>query len=642
MVGNHKLRVGLLIDYIYSDYSQYMLRGMQKACLDFDAQLFIFPIGELHNVQFSYDYQYASAAALVSSANLDGVIFTSGTQMHYMSKADMLSYIRGFNPLPVVNLSSELKGIPSITVDCYKAYKELLDNLIDEQGCKTFCITGVHGNSLEPKTRTKFIKEILEEKGIPAKNVEIIKSKFDYGSVLDDLKAYYTQKKVFDFDALICLSDEMAYGALDFCKKIGKKVPEDIVVCGFDNLERSKYSSPALTSIDQQILKQGYTAVSLLNKMVLKQDVPALTVLDSTVVFRNSTCRLGRKRAEQLDYAAEYSGIEWYAKRSQLYQITKFYTEMQGDMTLDQLRTRINNDTRSFGITACAIVLYDNPVEMDTPFDYFNLPHKARVFTSFDDVNGFDSGKVKAEDRFDPNNYMLPPDTLKSDAEGLMVISLFHKTLQYGYIVLRRGDVDVSVYDLFTKITSTIISNVYSFALMHNETTKYRAKFDKLDVIARTDELTGLNNRRGLYELGQTTLKFAKAMGQSGMIVYCDMDGLKKINDTYGHETGDKAIVAESIILKGNFRSNDVVARIGGDEFALVCAGMNENAFKRIKEQVDADCVKWSEDNKSPFRLSISMGAIKYPSETDGYEIAPLLSQADSLLYIEKRNKKRR
>lgn len=131
-------------------------------------------------------------------------------------------------------------------------------------------------------------------------------------------------------------------------------------------------------------------------------------------------------------------------------------------------------------------------------------------------------------------------------------------------------------------------------------------------------------------------------MGQSGMIVYCDMDGLKKINDTYGHETGDKAIVAESIILKGNFRSNDVVARIGGDEFALVCAGMNENAFKRIKEQVDADCVKWSEDNKSPFRLSISMGAIKYPSETDGYEIAPLLSQADSLLYIEKRNKKRR
>jgi len=175
---------------------------------------------------------------------------------------------------------------------------------------------------------------------------------------------------------------------------------------------------------------------------------------------------------------------------------------------------------------------------------------------------------------------------------------------------------------------------------MHNETTEYRAKFDKMDVIARTDELTGLNNRRGLYDLGQTTLKFAKAMGQSGMVVYCDMDGLKKINDTYGHETGDRAIMAESIILKGNFRSNDVVSRIGGDEFALICPGLTPEAFERIKAQVNIDCEKWSIDNKTPFPLSISMGAVVYPCDNEGYQITALLSKADDLLYKEKRAKK--
>ena len=193
---------------------------------------------------------------------------------------------------------------------------------------------------------------------------------------------------------------------------------------------------------------------------------------------------------------------------------------------------------------------------------------------------------------------------------------------------------------MLTKITSTIISNIYSFALMHNETTEYRAKFDKMDVIARTDELTGLNNRRGLYDLGQTTLKFAKAMGQSGMVVYCDMDGLKKMNDTYGHEAGDRAIMAESIILKGNFRSNDIVSRIGGDEFALICPGLTPEAFTRIKAQVNIDCEKWSIDNHTPFSLSISMGAVVYPSENDGYQLTALLSKADDLLYKEKRAKK--
>lgn len=636
-----KLRVGLVIDYVYSDYSIALLNGIKKACKDLNAELLIFPIGELHNIAFAYDYQYTATAALISSKNLDGLVFASGTQLHYMSKSDLLSYIKGFNPIPVVSLSAEFPGIPSITVECYSAYKDLIDNLIDVQKCKKFGIVGVRGSASEPKIRTKYLKEILKTKEVPSKNINIWKSNFSYATVYDDLSSWYEVNKKFDFDALICLSDEMAYGALDFCKKIGKRVPEDIVVCGFDDLDRSKYSLPPLTSINQQLFEQGYKSVSLVNDLVKgKKKVPLLTVVDAKVRFRKSTSRSSRKKLEKIDNLSQYSAIEWYAKRGQFYSITRFYTEMQNDISLEQLRGRINNDIRLMGITACAIVLYEQPIEMTMPFEYFNLPHKARLFSAYDDYHAYDSNNLDGEIRFDPNETYLPENTVQANEEGLLVVSLYHKTLQYGYIVLRQGSLDVTVYDLFTKITSTIISNIYSFALMHNETTEYRAKFDKMDVIARTDELTGLNNRRGLYDLGQTTLKFAKAMGQSGMVVYCDMDGLKKINDSFGHETGDRAIVAESIILKGNFRSNDVVARIGGDEFAIICPGLTSPAFERIKGQVNKDCEKWSVDNRTPFPLSISMGAVVYPSDEDGYQITALLSKADELLYKEKRAKK--
>jgi len=315
---------------------------------------------------------------------------------------------------------------------------------------------------------------------------------------------------------------------------------------------------------------------------------------------------------------------------------------MQYDMSQEQLRRRLNNDAKSFGVQALAIVLYDSPIEMSAPFDYFTVPKKAELFTAFDYVTGFDSNKQDEKIIFNPSKKILPDNILHFDGEGDYVLSLYHNTLQYGYIVLRRGDYDIAIYDLLSKIFSTIISSVHSFALVNNEHTKFQQEYDRLDIIANTDELTGLYNRRGLYELGQTTLKYAKAMNQVGLIVYSDMDGLKKINDVYGHEAGDRAILAESIIFKGNFRSNDIISRIGGDEFVMICPGLTKEAFERIRKQIDDDCRMWSETSHAQYVLSVSMGCIEYPNEKVGYQLTPLLSEADALLYMEKRRKKSR
>jgi diguanylate cyclase (GGDEF)-like protein len=311
-------------------------------------------------------------------------------------------------------------------------------------------------------------------------------------------------------------------------------------------------------------------------------------------------------------------------------------------MTYDQLSKRINNDIRSFGISACAIVLYEKPIEMATPFEYFHLPKQAHLFAGFDDTTGFDSILEKEQIKCNPKEEMIPSGVINFGSERLMIFALFHSTLQYGYIIIRPGNYDSIIYDLFVKLLSSTIASVYSFSLAHNETSRVRKKIDELDLIASTDELTGLYNRRGLFSFGETTLKFAKAMGQSGMVIYCDMDGLKKINDQYGHEAGDRAILAESIILRSNFRSNDIIARVGGDEFAIISPGLTKSALKKIKEQIYEDCRIWSGGNEQGFTLSISMGYVPYPSNKMDYKITPLLSEADALMYIEKRAKKKK
>ncbi len=649
-MNNNKLRIGVVFDFIIYEYSELIISGIKKACKNYEVELLIFSMGELNDIRSSFAYQNVAVTSFITDKNLDGAIFVSAGQMHFLSKTEVISYIKSFLPLPIINISTQIPGVPSITVECYHAYEALLTDLVKNQDCKRFGILGVRNYSNEAQTRRNNIMEILEKLNIPKENITLWRADFDYELSIAELEDYYKLNDKLDFDAIICLNDIMAYAALDFCNSKNIKVPEDIAIIGFDDLERSAYCSTPLTSIDQQIPEQGYKAAELLIKSLKGEEVPKHTEVESIAVIRQSTCK--KRYSPDLEinpharigfrnnfFSSKYSGTEWYNKRIQFYQLTQYYTELQYDMTSEQLRHRLNDDLRSFGISSCAIVLYENPIEMSTPFDYFNLPHKAKIYTAFDVDTGYDSND-ESQIIFNPKNSILPEGMLNFSSDGTVVFSLFHNTLQYGYIIFKLGDYDVIIYDMLVKILSTIIASIYSFSLIHSETTKYQAKYDKLEVIASTDELTGLHNRRGLYDLGENTLALDEQSNRSGIIIYCDMDGLKKINDTFGHEAGDRAILAESIILKGNFRSNDIIARIGGDEFAIICPGLTEDAFKRIQKQIDEDCDAWSVANDAGYTLSISMGHMIYPSAKSGYQITALLSEADSLMYVTKRKKK--
>ena len=222
----------------------------------------------------------------------------------------------------------------------------------------------------------------------------------------------------------------------------------------------------------------------------------------------------------------------------------------------------------------------------------------------------------------------------------MVCISLFKGTTQYGYMIFNKGTADMTVYDILAKSVSSLIASVFSYTVAQNEQQKWRERWIKTDLMASTDELTGIKNRRYFFDIGTTTMTFAETVRQEGLVIFCDMDGLKKINDTYGHDVGDNAIKSEAQILVKNFRTNDVVARIAGDEFAIICHGITLVDFNRIKKNIEKDCEKWTLENNAPFKLSISMGAQVYPSPDVGYDLEKLLSLADKTLYEVKKAKK--
>lgn len=154
-----------------------------------------------------------------------------------------------------------------------------------------------------------------------------------------------------------------------------------------------------------------------------------------------------------------------------------------------------------------------------------------------------------------------------------------------------------------------------------------------------TDELTGLNNRRGFLLLAEQQLKLAHRVNQSVCLLFIDLDGLKKVNDTLGHEMGDRMIVNAAQILKNTFRESDVLARLGGDEFAVFvpACSVTDNVIQRLLVNIE----QFNQDQQNTYQLSMSIGLAACHA-SDNTSLDEMMKEADYLMYEQKRNKQTR
>ncbi len=150
------------------------------------------------------------------------------------------------------------------------------------------------------------------------------------------------------------------------------------------------------------------------------------------------------------------------------------------------------------------------------------------------------------------------------------------------------------------------------------------------------DELTGLYDRRGFLTFAEEQVKLACSGRRELLVVFADVDGLKAINDGYGHTEGDRALKKAAEVLLTVFRDTDVVARMGGDEFAVLALDCSPAGLVRINAQ--DKMLRTANKSDGPWKLSISIGAVHVDS-LHPLSISELLSEAIKLMYERKREK---
>ena len=241
-------------------------------------------------------------------------------------------------------------------------------------------------------------------------------------------------------------------------------------------------------------------------------------------------------------------------------------------------------------------------------------------------------------------NEVVPADVIETYVpitKGERVLGVFEL---YHNISKERRDLNRLIYrsygTLFAMASGLLVLVLLSSFHAHRSMRERARTEDQLRLLSLTDELTGLYNRRGFLALAEQQRRVASRDRKPMMVVSADLDGLKEINDTFGHKVGDAAIAETARILRESFRQSDVIGRIGGDEFAILLTG-GEAEFDsgKLSARLQKVVEKHNKKSDRQYAISVSAGFAYFDAAGDS-PFEELLHQADTMMYEQKRQRK--
>jgi len=336
-------------------------------------------------------------------------------------------------------------------------------------------------------------------------------------------------------------------------------------------------------------------------------------ILIGKIVLRN-------ERKENYDFMNMY------------YSSSELVRELNGVSTTDEIFEVIIPYLETFNFSNYHICLFDEPISIDNRMDFV---YPKEINMSFGYING---------ERISPYSFetkdMIPPHVInQSNHIEYAFFPMFFKENHFGYIAC---DVWIPTKSIFRTIKEQI-TNALERLMVQKKIEDYNTQLlklnEQLSQMAIRDTLTNLLNRRGVYEYLDLLREMSTDVAHIIDIVYGDIDGLKIINDLYGHQEGDYAIEQVAKILKSALGDSGIVGRFGGDEFVCVIEkSIQEDFIEMFSLKVRHLLETFNKTEKKPYKLDISLGFSEWNSSGED-TIEHVLHQADIDLYRKKQKK---
>ncbi|MGN0368634.1 MAG: diguanylate cyclase [Wujia sp.] len=255
---------------------------------------------------------------------------------------------------------------------------------------------------------------------------------------------------------------------------------------------------------------------------------------------------------------------------------------------------------------------------------------------------------LSGDDRLLSSDKVFSNQYTPTDRRRTMVITpLFTNNIQYGLFVAEIGieyfgNVYANSLQLSTSLNFIALmkQQLLTQSKLASSAAELSEKNRLLNKLSITDGLTGINNRRGFMDSVQSLVNSQFNENKPAMLLFADMDNLKQVNDRFGHKHGDKAIKSIARILEQSFSEEDVIGRIGGDEFVAFCFLDSEELPAKLCDNIQALSHALNESSKDPYYVDISLGVSTFICSTT-LNIEDVMHKADEALYESKKNKRK-
>jgi DNA-binding LacI/PurR family transcriptional regulator len=284
----------LLINGLELGYEWALARGAADAARVGGAHLLCFAGGILGAPPGSGGERNA-VFELATQAAVDGLVVASGAIGNRLGRARLEEYCERYRPLPVCSVAVELAGASYVSIDNESGVRTAVDHLVNTHQMKSIAfVRGPEANS-EAECRFAAYREALQHAGIPYAPELVAPGDFDDHSGRAAVHAFFSKHGATprSLEAIVAANDAMALGALSELTQLGIRVPEQVAVVGFDDIEDSRFSLPPLTTVRQPLLEQGRDAVRIVLHQLRLGGPPERVVRLTEPVLRRSCGCLG-------------------------------------------------------------------------------------------------------------------------------------------------------------------------------------------------------------------------------------------------------------------------------------------------------------------------------------------------------------
>ncbi len=561
---------------------------------------------------------------IVSVERYDAIVLMSES---FKDDAGQLALVEKANKagVPVITVDKNFDGCINIAFDYGDAFREVVRHMVVNHGYRVInFMGGMPGNNYSEE-RLAVFQEVLAENNVP-----FVPERVYWGYFWEDPTREAMQKMFADGlsmpEAIVCANDAMAITVCRCLQEKGYRVPEDVAVSGFDGIDMERYSRPRLTTGVQNVDEFIRILFDIIATGEYKVNKNGKVLIYNKVQIGNSC---GCSNLETMHVASEMIKL-----KSELHQQIKY----QGD--LNQLIANYGH-AENFTDIIKAMPEYMSPLRYKTFWFCAN--------TDLIEEKELNTRMHDAAYKEDNPSYTKHMNVLRYDNSREMPQTDYWEHIEFGELIPDRSrqlDENDFLLVLTTHMKGRAVGyTVITFELEWFWFTAYAAfltcfrqllEMQKAQMelmrLYMCDLLTGLYNRNGFYQKIQLLLEMAEEMDMT--VISLDMDGLKKINDTYGHAEGDEALKAIGSIIKANIR-HELAARIGGDEFLIAFAGKDiDERTEEIVSRVKQGIRSYNENSNKEYDIHASIGV--YTNRVKNHTLDHFLKKADDLMYARK------